>query len=114
MRWILDNWLDLAGTILVMAAAIPANSIWRTLGSVPWQASTVGRVLWSKAAMIALVLDFTIVASVVRLAGFGRPLWLEILRLVLFLGVAVVLWWQRDVFRRLAADPTPLTKKERA
>jgi hypothetical protein len=112
MTWILDNWLDLVGTILVIAAAWPANGIWRTLGQVPWQASEVGRVLFSKAAMIALVLDFTIVASVVRLAGYGRPLWLEILRLVLFLGVAVVLWWQRDVFRRLAADTTPSPVKD--
>jgi hypothetical protein len=110
MTWAADHWLDLVGTVLVAAAAWPANGIWYTLGSVPWRDTEMGKVLFSKAMMIALVLDFTLLASLLRLTGWGRPTWFEALRLVLFLGVTITLWWQRDVFRRTAA--APLDEKE--
>jgi hypothetical protein len=110
LEWVDRHGLDLAGMAVLLYAAWPANGIWRILASVPWKKSVVGRVLFSKAMMIALVLDLAIIATALRLLEVGRPVWFEVLRLVMFLGVGTALWWQRDVFRRLlheSAIPPP-------
>lgn len=98
------NALDLCGCLVLLVAAWPANGIFRTYLAVPWRASIVGRVLFSKAALIAAVLDLAVIAAILRLTGLGRPAWFEVFRLLVFLGVAVVLWWQRNVFRQIITD----------
>lgn len=110
--WVDVHGLDVIGLVILLFAAWPANGIWRLLGRVPWSRSIVGRVLFSKAMMIALVLDLAVLAAVLRLLEVGRPVWFEILRLVMFTGVGVTLWWQRDVFRKIATEPHPSPSRE--
>lgn len=115
LAWFDRHGLDLAGLVILLFAAWPANGIWRILARVPWKKSILGRVLFSKAAMIAAVLDLAIMAAVLRLLEVGRPVWFEIFRMVLFLGVGVTLWWQRDVFRAILRDSAhPSPDKESA
>lgn len=99
-------WLQLVGTLLVLAAAVPANGVAAEFRRVPWALSDLGKVLFSKALVIALVLDLSLVSGLLLLFGFGRPLWFELLRLVVFGGVVVVLWAQWRTYRLILAEHT--------
>jgi hypothetical protein len=107
VTWALANAMDLAAAALLAFAAWHANGILGVYLQVPWQSTKVGRVLFSKALMIAAVLDLALVAIILVLLGLGSPVWFEILRLVAFAGVAFTLWWQRNLFRQIVRESAP-------
>jgi threonine/homoserine/homoserine lactone efflux protein len=94
------------GTLLLVAAVIPATLIVWDWRRVDWRSSSLGRVLHAKSMAIAVVLWLSIVAAVLLLTGAGRPWWFELLRWVAFAYVDVVLWRQWRAYRSILADAT--------
>lgn len=91
----------LAGTILLLLCAIPANGIVWTYRHVPWRTSRLGRVMFTKSASLALVLDFSLIGAVLVLFDWGRPWWFEVTRLCIFATVGIALWAQWAVYRAI-------------
>jgi hypothetical protein len=90
-----ESWgLLIVGSALLLMSAIPANGVVAEFLRVPWQESPLGRVLFAKALSLALVLDLSLIGSVLLIFDFGRPVWFEILRLIVFTGVSISLWFQ--------------------
>lgn len=93
--------LALLGTVLLVVAIIPAHGILLAWRRVPWQRSELGKVLFGKSLTIAIVLDLALIGGVLYLAGYGRPLWFEVLRLCAFAAVSVALWKQWGAYRAI-------------
>jgi hypothetical protein len=96
--------LLLLGTVLLVLAAIPAVGVLWEVGHVPWNRGPfrkLGRVIFSKAAVIGTVLTFNTIGASLLVFGWGRPLWFEILRTVVFGLIVPVLWAQWAVYRRI-------------
>lgn len=100
------SWLLLIGTVLVFAAAIPANGVVAEFRRVPWRESVLGRVLFTKALSLAAILDLSLIGSTLLLLDHGRPAWFEAVRLIVFMAVAGSLWVQWHVYRRILAEHT--------
>lgn len=98
------NPVFLTGSLLLLLAAIPANLIVLLYFKIPWRASRLGRIMASKAAAIALVLDFSVISSIMIALGYERPLWSSILRLVVFSLVVIALWFQWHEYRAILRE----------
>lgn len=93
--------LFLIGTILVLLAAIPANGIVWTYRHVPWRKSRLGRIMFTKSAAIAAVLDLSLAGAIMLYLDMGRPWWWEAIRLSTFTAVTIALWAQWAEYRSI-------------
>ena len=94
------------GTLLLVLAVIPATGIAVTWRRVDWRGSKLGRVLRNKSVAIAIVLWLALIGATLLIAGHGRPVWFEALRLVAFAYVDVILWRQWNVWREIVVEAT--------
>jgi protein-S-isoprenylcysteine O-methyltransferase Ste14 len=104
------------GTLLLILAVIPAYGVLWELHQVPWNKGPyrkLGRVLFSKSAVIVLILTLSTVGAILLIFGHGRPLWYEVIRLCAFALIIPVLYWQWYVYRRtrLAGLAEPATHR---
>lgn len=99
------------GTVFLALALIPAHGILLEFSRVPWRTSALGRVLRGKSESIAVILDLSVVAAILLLGGFGRPLWFEALRILALGYVALQLWRQWRAYRAIVRS-RPITHPE--
>jgi hypothetical protein len=100
--------LLLIGTVLMALAWVPALAIVWEINQVPWFKGPyrrIGRVLFSKSAIIAAILTVNLIGALGLLWEWERPLWFEILRTATFGLVVPVLWWQAVVYRTERLNP---------
>ena len=99
----MNTELLLWSSAVLALAVVPAYGVLWEIHRSPWNKGPyrrIGRVLFSKSAIIALVLTFSLIAGLLVLVGVGRPLWFEIVRLVTFSLIVPVLWWQWYTYRQ--------------
>lgn len=99
-----DSPLLLTGTLFLVLAVIPALGVLYEVSRVPWNQGPLkglGRVLFSKAAVLAALLVFSLIGASLVILGLGRPTWFEVLRLVTFALIVPILFAQWYVYRRI-------------
>lgn len=108
--------LLLAGTVFLLAAWVPAIGILRTWSRVPWKSNKLGRVLHDKNLSIAVILTLQVIGIGLIIFHIGRPLWFEVLRLIVLAWVARALWRQwmayRELVRNGSADDKVVTEDD--
>jgi hypothetical protein len=89
----------LVGNVLLILSAIPAVLSVLVYTRVDWRATHLGRHVMSYMTVIAAVL----VLGAIRIFGF-ESWWFEWLRVIVYSGVPVVLWWRFFVVWKAQRD----------